>query len=50
MWGKGDLFGGLFDFNGDGETDAMEAAIGFQMLEEAEREDSEEDEEEESDN
>ena len=47
MWGGGDLFGGLFDFNGDGETDAMEAALGFQILEEAEREDGEE---EESDN
>lgn len=29
-----DLFGGLFDFDGNGETDAVEAALGFQMMDE----------------
>ena len=27
-----DLFGGMFDFNGDGETDYLEAATGFMIL------------------
>lgn len=26
------LFGGLYDFNGDGETDSIEAGIGFAIL------------------
>ena len=30
---------GMFDFNGDGQTDAVEAAIGFQVLDEMSRED-----------
>ena len=34
-----DFFGGMFDFNGDGKTDAVEAALGFQVLEEIDRED-----------
>lgn len=27
-----DLFGGLFDFNGDGETSAIEAGVGFVIM------------------
>ena len=27
-----DLFGGMFDFNGNGETDCLEAATGFMIL------------------
>lgn len=26
------FFNGLFDFNGDGKTDAMESFIGMQMM------------------
>lgn len=29
-----DVFGGLFDFNGDGETDFAEEMLGFAMLDE----------------
>ena len=29
-----DMFGGLFDFNGDGETDLMESMIGYHIMEE----------------
>ncbi len=29
IWDNDDFFGGMFDFNGDGQTDAVEAAIGF---------------------
>lgn len=29
-----DIFGGLFDFNGDGETDLAEEVLGFAMLDE----------------
>ena len=36
-----DLFSGLFDFNGDGRTDFMEAALGCQILESMRREDEE---------
>ena len=32
VWGNDDFFGGMFDFNSDGQTDAVEAAIGFQVL------------------
>lgn len=39
VWGNDDFFGGMFDFNGDGQTDAVEAAIGFQVLDEMTRED-----------
>lgn len=28
------LFGNLFDLNGDGDTDASEAALGFMIIEE----------------
>lgn len=34
IWDNDDFFGGMFDFNGDGQTDAVEAAIGFQVLDE----------------
>ena len=33
----GDIFGGLFDFNGDGRTDAFEFALGMGMMESFER-------------
>ena len=42
IWDNDDFFGGMFDFNGDGQTDAVEAAIGFQVLEEMDRDDDEE--------
>ena len=29
-----DLFGGMFDFNGDGHTDFIEEALGFAAMEE----------------
>ena len=29
-----DVFGGMFDFNGDGHTDFAEEAIGFAVMEE----------------
>ena len=28
IWDNDDFFGGMFDFNGDGQTDAVEAALG----------------------
>ena len=37
-----DLFGGLFDLNGDGETDLIEQAIGLSILDEMSREDEDE--------
>ena len=33
----GDIFGGLFDFNGDGRTDAFEFALGMGMMESLDR-------------
>ena len=33
-----ELFGGIFDFNGDGSTDCIELALGFQIMSEAEEE------------
>ena len=39
IWDNDDFFGGMFDFNDDGQTDAVEAAIGFQVLDEMTRED-----------
>ncbi len=38
MWGNDDFFGGMFDFNGDGQTDEIEAAVGFQILDDLSRE------------
>ena len=38
-----DIFGGLFDFNGDGKTDLIEQTIGFSALEELENTDEEDD-------
>ena len=46
IWDNDDLFGGMFDFNGDGQTDAVEAAIGFQVLDEMSREDEDTDKDE----
>jgi len=37
-----ELFGGLFDFNNDGVTDNIEAALGFQIVSEMDEEDNEE--------
>ncbi len=33
-----DFFGGMFDFNGDGQTDWIEQAAGFAILDEMDRE------------
>ena len=44
-----DMFGGLFDFNGDGETDFMESVVGLHILDEMDKEDDEEDDEEDDD-
>lgn len=41
IWNNDDFFGGMFDFNGDGRTDAVEAALGYQILDEMDREDDE---------
>ena len=38
IWNNDDFFGGMFDFNGDGQTDAAEAALGYQILNEMSRE------------
>ena len=38
------LFGNLFDFNGDGHTDAFEAAMGFILMEELSKDEEDEDE------
>ena len=42
MWNNDDFFGGMFDFNGDGQTDAVEATLGSQILDEMDRETVEE--------
>lgn len=34
IWNNDDFFGGMFDFDGDGKTDAIEAALGYQILDE----------------
>ena len=44
-----DMFGGLFDFNGDGETDFMESVMGLHILDEMDKEDDEEDDDYEED-
>ena len=36
-----DLFGGLFDFNGDGKTDLGEEFLAFKMFEEVTKDDEE---------
>lgn len=41
VWDNDDFFSGMFDFNGDGQTDAAEAALGFQILDEMDLEDGE---------
>ena len=40
-----DLFGGLFDFNGDGETDMLEGMMGLHILDEMTKEEDEEEDE-----
>ena len=50
IWNNDDFFGGMFDFNGDGQTDAVEAAIGFQVLDEMSRDDNENEDDEEDKN
>ena len=37
-------FGGFFDFDGDGETDAAEEVLGLMILDEMMKEDEEEEE------
>lgn len=32
-----DIFGGLFDFDGDGKTDAFELGLGFAIMDEMDR-------------
>lgn len=44
-----DFLGGMFDFNGDGETDDLEAATGFAILDEFESEDEDGSDEDELD-
>ena len=34
-----DVFGGMFDFNGDGHTDVAEEALGFAVMEDMMSED-----------
>ena len=36
-----EIFGGMFDFNNDGHTDNIEAALGFQILSEMDEEEEE---------
>lgn len=36
-----DIFGGMFDFDGDGHTDFMEEATGFAVIEEMMNDDPE---------
>ena len=48
IWNNDDFFGGMFDFNDDGQTDAVEATIGIQVLDEISREDKDADEDDKS--
>ena len=43
FFGSDDFFGGMFDFNGDGHTDAVEAAVGLQALDAMSREEEKKD-------
>ena len=36
-----EFFGGMFDFNNDGVTDSIEAALGFQIMTEMDDEEEE---------
>ena len=38
-----DIFGGIFDFNGDGHTDFMERVTGFAILNELSKEEETDD-------
>lgn len=41
IWNYNDFFGGMFDFDCDGHTDAAEQALGFMILDDMSREDEE---------
>ena len=45
IWNNDDFFGGMFDFNGDGQTDAAEEALCFMILDEMSRKNNEEEDE-----
>ncbi len=44
-----DFLGGLFDFDGDGHTDAGEMFLAYMMFEEATREEDDDDDDEDDD-
>ena len=44
MGTKGDDFGGLFDFNGDGKTDLGEQFLAYQIFEQTMRDNSDDEE------
>ena len=46
----GDIFGGMFDFDGDGHTDFLEEATGFAVMEEMMNDDFDSKEDFEADN
>ncbi len=48
IWGCDVFSGSMFNFNGDGKTDTVEAAIGFQFLDELRKEGEDDDEENDS--
>lgn len=50
IWNNDDIFGGMFDFNGDGQTDAAEEALGFMILDEMSRDNIENEDDEEDKN
>ena len=41
IWDNDDFFGGIFDFDSDGQTDIVEAALGYQIFDEMDRDDDE---------
>ncbi len=43
IWNDDDFIGGLFDFNGNGKTDAAEQALGFMILDDMSQEDEDND-------
>ena len=45
IWNNDDFFGGMFAFNGDGQTGTVEAALGYQILDEMDREKDKDDKE-----
>ena len=44
-----DIFGGMFDLNGDGATDAIEAGLGYMILDDLLGDDETEDEDDDLD-